>query len=128
MQALRQGMQNGDRLRDLRRKLDHIPEDLRDLYRYLLDAIHPADRQKAYQTFAVALEITKHNMQNMSLFRCSFLDDLEDDSGILDKAGSESVRMDTDEVNRRVERVKARLNGCCGSLFEVREGSGRWRK
>ena len=121
VQALRQGLQNGDRPKDLRRKLHHIPDDLIDLYRYLLNTIHPADRAKAYQTFAVALEVSQREMMDMSLFQFSFLEDFEENPRFLEKAGSEGSRIDIDGVNRRVEYVKKRLNGCCRCLVEARE-------
>ncbi|KAK5442566.1 hypothetical protein LTS15_010990 [Exophiala xenobiotica] len=54
VQSLLRGLQNADRILDLRRRLADYPRDLDDFFRYILDSLDPIYRVQVAQGFAAA--------------------------------------------------------------------------
>ncbi|KAI1456045.1 hypothetical protein F4805DRAFT_433650 [Annulohypoxylon moriforme] len=50
LNAVKDGILNGDNTSELNSKIDSFPNELGDLYQHLFDSIHQNDRQKAFET------------------------------------------------------------------------------
>ncbi|KAI1657042.1 hypothetical protein F4813DRAFT_381115 [Daldinia decipiens] len=96
--AIKQGVLNGDELRDLRGKVAAFPTELNDLYQHLFDSIPEYDRQKAFKLLNLTynIGITKP----MPILQHKFLNDLSTDPDFAIK-------------------LPRQINGLCKGFLEV---------
>lgn len=66
IRALLQGLVDGDRIQDLQRKIDQLPEDLEDLFQNIIDSLEPTHREHASQLFQI-LRVSRHPLSLLSL-------------------------------------------------------------
>ncbi|KAK1754786.1 hypothetical protein QBC47DRAFT_403195 [Echria macrotheca] len=72
--TLRKGLlENGDSINMLRKKLEHLPSELDDFFRHMLDSIELIYRHEAYSTLAVALRMADSESGGWPLFRYGLL-------------------------------------------------------
>ncbi|KAK0628372.1 hypothetical protein B0T17DRAFT_151498 [Bombardia bombarda] len=115
LKAMQEGCRNRDRLNDLLRKLDEIPEEIEPLYEHLLQSIRRSDRKAAYRMLSVAMELSRLKAsEHMSLLRYSFLEDLDNETAIF--PDPETIRAEAPSLE---ERASDRLRGQCKGLLEV---------
>jgi hypothetical protein len=117
VKSLRERLEDGYALATLERQLDVLPDELEDLFRYLLQSISKSARAKVYRTFAIVLQSTTYEF-DLSLDRYYFLDDYEADPEFAMKS---SFGMNEPSAIERRDIARKRLNGCCRSLVELSE-------
>ncbi|KAI0116206.1 hypothetical protein F4776DRAFT_666527 [Hypoxylon sp. NC0597] len=115
LNAVEDGAINGDSVSDLRSKVDAFPNELKELYQYLFDSIHIADRQKVFET----LKMTHHMGldRKLPLLRFWFLNKVIDDP---DYAMKTSITENSEENITKILKITRRqIYGRCKGLLEV---------
>ncbi|KAI1413348.1 hypothetical protein F5Y13DRAFT_179486 [Hypoxylon sp. FL1857] len=109
------GAINGDSISDLTLKVDAFPNELKELYQYLFDSIHVADRQKVFET----LRMTSHMGldRRLPLLRFWFLNKLIDDPNYAMKM---AVAENSEEnITQILKITRKQIYGRCKGLLEV---------
>jgi hypothetical protein len=110
--SLISGMAFGDRVSDLKRRLDNLPPDLEKLYEKMLLSLDPFYLEHAAQLFS----LVKIGTNPLSLLNASFAD--EDD---LDFALRCEIRpLPMDEIVLRMDTMRRRINSRCKGLLEIK--------
>ncbi|KAI1139137.1 hypothetical protein F5Y05DRAFT_339637 [Hypoxylon sp. FL0543] len=115
LNAVEDGAINGDSVSDLESKVDAFPKELRELYQYLFDSIHVADRQKVFET----LRMTNHMglSRRLPLLRFWFLNKLIDDPDYAMKMGIADTS--EDDITKVLKITHRQIYGRCKGLLEV---------
>lgn len=111
--SLIDGMMAGDRIIDLRKRLDLLPSDLETLYDRILDNLDPFYHEHAARYFF----LMRASSQTPEALLFSFADDADEDpespfkmqKGLLSGA----------DIQYRVRQMRKRLNTCCRGLIGV---------
>ncbi|KAL9618347.1 MAG: hypothetical protein Q9160_006929 [Pyrenula sp. 1 TL-2023] len=122
VRSLLQGLRNHDRISDLRRRLDELPEGLETLYEHMLQSMNTIYRQQASQLFQIVMASIKvQNLQPLTTLQVSYADqeDLEEAIALPISFLSSAV-----ELSRR-EATEARLRSRCCGLVEIQEKNRR---
>jgi len=122
VQSLLTGITNGDRVTDLRKRLDELPEDLELLFQKIIDSIDPFYKQHASQLFQIHRAAWEYN--GVTLLRLSFAD--EDNEGMWQECGEGALR--DEEIRFRIQMMKKRLDSRTKGLLEVPTWSGASEK
>jgi hypothetical protein len=110
--SLLSGMVFGDRVSDLKRRLDILPPDLENLYEKMLLSLDPFYLEHAAQLFS----LVRASKGTLTLLTASFAD--EDD---LDFAlRREILPLTRDEVTLRMDTIRRRINSRCKGLLEIK--------
>lgn len=112
VRSLTSGLANADRIVDLQRRLDSLPDDLEDCFKHMLDTFDPTYSQQTAQTFQVALEASG----SLNLMTYSMLDELETSP---EYALHLERRVMSDMNIRSSHDMKLRINARCKDLLEV---------
>ena len=115
VRSLMEGITNADRISDLQKRLEQLPNDLEQYFLHMLTNLDPFYLHQASQFFRLALEARKP----LSVLTYSFLDE-EDPDFALKRA---IAPMSESEEALRCETVERRLNSRCKGLIECR----RWQ-
>lgn len=111
---LREGLDNGDSLSDLRLRLETFPTDLKRFFRDILDKVDSFYHTKVSAVFQIAL--AAEQPLNISLY--SFHEEEFED---LDYAIKKQIRFLPDKaIEERHRKMEQRLNGWSKGLVEVR--------
>jgi hypothetical protein len=110
VQSLLSGISNGDRVSDLYRRLDELPEDLESLFRKMLHSMEPLYRAHASQLFQI-----HRAAASITILRLSFADE-EDDRFWQD---DEAKPLSDNDINIKVKSMKRRLDSITKGLLEV---------
>jgi hypothetical protein len=112
VRSLIRGLQNEDRLSDLKRRLQSLPTDLEEYFRHMMYNVDEAYKGEAARSFQIALK----SKEPLTLMTYSILDD-ED---LINRAiSSKTQPMTTSELEGRYRIMKKRLNARCQDLLEV---------
>jgi hypothetical protein len=111
VRSLIEGLTDGDRISDLQRRLDELPEELEDLFKKMLKSLKPAYFKHASQLF----QIFQTSKTRPTLLVLSFADE-EDDEYALRR---EVSPLTDDETFYRAMSMKRRLDSRCRGLLEV---------
>ncbi|PLB53850.1 hypothetical protein P170DRAFT_346100 [Aspergillus steynii IBT 23096] len=80
MRRLRDLNERGEATRvRLEIEIDNLPERLEDLFKHLLGSIHPADRNRVHQTFAIVQKLKEHDLLHFRLIWYYLIDDILSD-------------------------------------------------
>jgi hypothetical protein len=104
------GITAGDRVEDLQRRLDLLPEDLENLYDKILESADEFYRDHAAQLF----ELMKESPEPPSALQLSFVDE-----GLKTIKARPVAPIFNDEMAARVETMRRRINSRCKGLLEV---------
>ncbi|RYP20746.1 hypothetical protein DL765_002626 [Monosporascus sp. GIB2] len=119
---IREQIENGVSGKDLECEIDTLPQELDGLFSHLLDSLPDADLKRAYQTFAILLELSKYQYARpdhlyMSILAYSFLDDYNK------KPPSTPVlqvtELDAHQCAERAVSTLKRVNGYCRGFVEA---------
>ena len=113
VRSLISGLANADRVIDLQRRLDSLPDDLEDYFKHMLDTIDQTYLQQTAQTFQVALEAS----EPLNLMTYCMLDELETSPEYALKL--ELRPMSESNIRSRHHDMKLRINARCKDLLEV---------
>ena len=114
--SLLEGLSNDDRIVDLQRRLRKFPPELDEFFRFMLLSLDPIYRQQTARAFQVAL----FALHPLSVHNYWFLDMDEEDANFLENLPVEAI--DSNELQRRHQSMKKRLNGRHKGLLEVSKG------
>ena len=113
VQSLLRGLANGDRMIDLARRLEDLPEDLEMLFRKILDSIDPAYKVHSSQLFQ--LHRAANNISDdVDLLLLSYADD--DDQALWEE---EDTLLGADEFLYRIKSMERRLDSRTKGLLEA---------
>jgi hypothetical protein len=110
----------------LRTRLATVPSAVEDIYAKLLDSISSSDRRLASRTLLAALELQKdpwwHEAKSDIIF--SFLDDLAETDLDRPELSCKTMgpNLTDEEMRRRCEAIKRRINKRCKGLLQVSPG------
>ncbi|KAF9639552.1 hypothetical protein BFW01_g11358 [Lasiodiplodia theobromae] len=109
LRLLLQGLQDGERLSDLRRRLDNAPSDLEQMFQKMLDSIEPQRAEHASQIF----QMVRAARAPISLLCLSFAG--EDDPHLPYEHPVEPLTEEQEEA--RADQMRRRLNSHCKGLL-----------
>lgn len=109
LRLLLQGLQDGERLSDLRRRLDNAPSDLEQMFQKMLDSIEPQRAEHASQIF----QMVRAARAPISLLCLSFAG--EDDPHLPYEQPVEPLIEEQEEA--RADQMRRRLNSHCKGLL-----------
>ena len=109
------GMCYGDRVSDLKRRLDQLPGDLENLYKKIIMGLDPFYLEHTAQLF----RLVRESIEPPSLLLLSFAD--EEDPGFALNRSVEPISQD--EKSLRTETRRRRLNSRFKGLLEAGEAS-----
>ena len=113
VRSLTTGLANADRIVDLQRRLDSLPDDLEEYFRHMLDTIDRTYLQQTAQTFQVALKAS----EPLNLMTYYMLDKLETSP---EYALELKLQVMSDmDIRSRHHDMKLRINARCKDLLEV---------
>ena len=108
--SLLSGLKNGDRVSDLRKRIDLLPKDLRSLYEKILQSLDPFYLEHALQYF----QLIKSTHKPLTLLDFSFAD--EDPDFVIN---CKVEALSPNEKRYRAETMRRRLNSRCKGLLEI---------
>ncbi|KAM7216575.1 hypothetical protein V8F06_007986 [Rhypophila decipiens] len=117
--SLLDGIKLGDRISDLRQRLDRLPPDLEDLYTRILDNLDPSYLKHAAQYFSLMEAYVDEHEELPSVLFFSFADE---EPEMNDDHRSQTLadrRIDETSVPFRIETMGRRLNSRSKGLIEV---------
>jgi hypothetical protein len=133
---VRQGYEDGRALSSLEVELDVLPNELSDLFGYLLRSISSTQRRRAYQIFALIMAFEGYESK-LSLLACLFLDNFDKDPQFAVHSNRTNISPGLFHKNRslahesndeRASRAKRLIQACCKGLIEVRDISKSMRR
>lgn len=121
VKSLREGLENGMTCSDLTQEVDVLPEQLESLYKHILASLGKSARRKAYQTFAMVMELKKHENYRMSILAYSFFEEYEAGANFFMKKGNHFPMANlTGQCGKeRAQSSSRRLAGWCKGLVET---------
>ncbi|KAE9375099.1 hypothetical protein N431DRAFT_369261, partial [Stipitochalara longipes BDJ] len=117
--SLLNGFTYGDSLKDLERRLQHLPVDLEEFFQHILDSVEPVYQTQMAQTFLVALAAKN----DLPLLVYSFLDDIREEADFALNLNNSSVNTAAKNATQREIRMRKRLDARSKGLLEVSEES-----
>ncbi|KAH7348420.1 hypothetical protein BKA65DRAFT_550493 [Rhexocercosporidium sp. MPI-PUGE-AT-0058] len=117
LNILCQGLTDADTLSDLRKKIEHYPEDLDGFLKEIVKSIPTENRKLAYRTFACTMMMSRGN-GNLRLLNFSFLEDYNEDRNFAIAMPLDSA-LSSDEIDARLARARRRLTAHCKELLHV---------
>lgn len=122
--SLLQGIQNSDKVSDLRRRLESFPRDLESLYDRLLNSLDPFYFRQACQLIRIARAFDECSLADISLIQFSFADE---ENPAMAAIEAEIEPLPHAVWRAREEDMRRRLNSRCKGFLEADEyGRVRW--
>lgn len=120
VKSLREGLDNGQSCAYLTHDVDVLPDELGSLYMHTLRSLNNTARKRAYQTFAMVIELKKYDFR-MSLLAYSFLYDYVLDENFFINKTASFTRKDLagSDGEKRLKSSKKNLAGWCKGLVET---------
>jgi hypothetical protein len=111
------GLQNHDRIGDLRRRLEELPADLKELYSHMVRRMPPIYRQQASELFQLVLKsVEVQTEDSITALQLSFAEESAE------YAVAAPIReVTTKEESVRAEEVEGRIRSRCCGLLEMQE-------
>ncbi|RYP45338.1 hypothetical protein DL768_008302 [Monosporascus sp. mg162] len=111
--SLLEGMRSGDRVRDLHKRLDQLPERLEDLYEKILLSLDPMFLEDTARYFS----IVRHSAEPVSILLLSYMDE-DCPRYVLSQPIASLSEVDT---QLRTDTMRKRLNHRSKGLLEVQQ-------
>lgn len=111
VRSLIEGLTDGDRISDLQRRLDVLPDELEQLFRNMLQSLKPEYLTHASQLF----QLVRESQTRPTILTLSFADEEDDHYAFRRQIGP----LEPDEVFYRSVTMKRRLDSRCKGLLEV---------
>lgn len=134
LKALIGGLHAAESIRDLRRKLDSLPKELRSFFDFILNSIPEDQLKKALCTLMFAMEQAKREnilflhdsylLEPSSPLLYSFLDEYIDDRDFVRSLALQPT--DAADLEQRGAIANAQIAGRCRGLLELRR-TREWR-
>jgi hypothetical protein len=117
VKSLRERLEDGHKLSALNDELDSLPEELEDLFQYLLMSLSRAARKKAYEIFDMVSNLRQWGA-SLPLLAYSFLPELEKDPTFAVQESFQFLDLDPDTKEMMLARARGQVNGYCKGLVE----------
>jgi hypothetical protein len=114
--SLRDGLFDGDTLRDLQRRLDSLPSDLESFFRHIIGQVGTLYHKKMAQLLLTT--VNARQSLRLDFYRRQEYED-EDSDYALNMPAEEVAVDDQEWIQQSCER---RINARCGGLLEIRKG------
>lgn len=114
VRSLLNGLSDYNRISDLKRRVEFLPEDLEALYSHMLKHIDPFYRVQASQIFQIVRLAQKHSPESVTLLNLSWADDEEEDPAEHAPIGP----LNQEDIKFRYQSADARLKSVCAGLLE----------
>ncbi|KAI8955798.1 hypothetical protein F4801DRAFT_176095 [Xylaria longipes] len=114
--SLRNGLFDGDTIRDLQRRLDNLPNDLESFFRHIISQVDSLYHKKMAQLLLTA--VNARQSLDLEFYRRQEYED-EDSDYALNKPVEDTTG---DEQGRIEDSCRRRINARCGGLLEIRKG------
>lgn len=114
VKSLLRGLGDYNRITDLKRRIDYLPEDLEELYEYILQTVDPFYHEQTSRLFQIVRAAQRHSFSRVTLLNLSWAD--EEDEAL---AETTAIRpCTTEEIEERCRVMDARLKSVCAGLLE----------
>ncbi|KAK5652264.1 hypothetical protein OQA88_10612 [Cercophora sp. LCS_1] len=117
VKQMRDQLENGADADTLIHLVDSLPDELDNLYEYILKSLSKSDRKRAYQTLAIVAPSKRWRLP-VSLFAYSFLDNYNHNKTFAERDDFSQKGMCGMTFEERVLLGRKRLNGWCKGLVE----------
>ena len=118
--SLLNGVRNGDRIRDLQRRLREFPETLEKYFSHMYSSIEETYREQTAQTFKFVLAATNlERGSRLPLILFSYLDEEDLDAAVVNPC---SNSLSEQEILNRQDVMRRRLIARCKGLVEIVDG------
>ncbi|KAI0451778.1 hypothetical protein F5B21DRAFT_486120 [Xylaria acuta] len=114
--SLRDGLVDGDTIRDLQRRLDNLPTDLESFFKHIVSQVDSLYHQKMAQLLLTA--VNARQSLELEFYRRQEYED-EDSGYALNWPVEETTG---NEQERIQDSCRRRINARCGGLLEIRTG------
>lgn len=114
VRSLLNGLSDYNRISDLKRRVEFLPEDLEALYSHMLKHIDLFYRVQASQIFQIVRLAQKHSPESVTLLNLSWADDEEEDPAEHAPIGP----LNQEDIKFRYQSADARLKSVCAGLLE----------
>ncbi|KAI1750291.1 hypothetical protein F4782DRAFT_548774 [Xylaria castorea] len=114
--SLRDGLFDGDTIRDLQRRLDNLPNDLESFFRHIISQVDSLYHKKMAQLLLTAINVRQS--VGLEFYRRQEYEE-EDSDYALNRPVEEA---NDDEKERIQDSCRRRINARCGGLLEIRKG------
>jgi hypothetical protein len=116
VRSFQEGLTNGDRIADLQARLRELPRDLNDYFeKILLSDVAEFYRRQSARMFAAALN-AKGVLPLMTYW---FMEPEDAEYALALEVGPPTLQ----QMSKRLEQTRKRLNACCKGLLEARSPS-----
>ncbi|KAH8646763.1 hypothetical protein BX600DRAFT_443733 [Xylariales sp. PMI_506] len=117
IKSLLRGLNDCNRISDLEKRIEYLPEDLEALYAHILSHIDPFYREQTSRLFQIFRAAQKHSQDKITLLNLSWADD-EDEL----LAETAPIRpLSNEEIVMRCQVMDSRLKSVCAGLLESNE-------
>ena len=125
VKSLRERLEETQELSILKREIDTLPDELEDLFRYLLNTVSKSARVTAYKTFAMleALDCISRKPPDLSLFAYSFLEYYAKNPEFAIQTPFQYASISPDAKKSRIGQARKTLTGSTKGLVEAVNGS-----
>jgi hypothetical protein len=125
VKSLRERLEETHDLSILKEEINTLPDELEDLFRYLLNTLSKPARTTAYKTFVMleALYSSSDEPLDLTLFAYSFLEDYAKDPEFAIQTPFQYASMNTDAQKSRIDQARKTLIGSTKGLVEAIDGS-----
>jgi hypothetical protein len=117
VKTLRERLEDGHEFSALEKEIESLPDELEDLFEYLLKSIGKTARRKVYQIFGMILKLQPYELK-LTLLSYSFLEDYENDLEFAMRTSFSHSNMSHNVQNSRIDLARRRVNGYCRGFLE----------
>ena len=117
---LRERLEDGCSVSELRQELASLPGEPRDLFSYLLTSIRRSSCTTAYLIFSMVHRLDTYQFK-LPLHTCSFLDNYQLDPLFAFQAELPSINLDASHLSTRNAATRKKIDGHCRGLVDIVE-------
>lgn len=114
VKSLLRGLGDYNRISDLKRRIDYLPEDLEELYAYMLQTVDPFYHDQTSRLFQIVRAAQRCSIGRVTLLNLSWAE--EEDETLAETIGIKPYTID--EIESRCREMDARLKSVCAGFLE----------
>lgn len=114
VKSLLRGLSDYNRISDLKRRIGYLPEDLEELYAYMLQNIEPFYHDQTSRLFQIVKAAQQCSVGRVTLLNLSWAE--EEDEHLAETISIRPYRID--EIESRCREMDARLKSVCAGFLE----------
>jgi hypothetical protein len=121
---LRERLEDGCSVPELRQELASLPQELRKFLSYLFASIRQSSRATAYLIFSMVYKLDAYKFK-LPLHTCSFLDDYQRNPMFAFQDKLAGKNLDATHISTRNAMTRKKINGHSRGLIDIVQGSKR---